>query len=141
MANERRSTRRRFVAGTSVALGTALAGCAESSGDGPSLGELRAQVEWLADPTGRFRVACGTAGTTPVPVDGLTFPDRATAEVAVALASAYRARLRRWDERTPGHDLLVHEGPAGDRYTGRTHPRSCFDGDIVRENSDSIDNA
>lgn len=77
-----------------------------------SLRQCRRRIERLADPDGRYRIGCARCGASPVPVDALAFPDRKTATLAAALASAYRARLRRWDQRAPVHDLIVHEGPA-----------------------------
>jgi len=106
---------------------------------GPSLTGLRDAIERLVDPDGRYRIASAATGLTSVPVDGATFPDRPTAELAARFASAYRDRLHRWDERTPHCDLIVHEGPSGDRCTGQTRPQSCFDADIVRPDAGTND--
>ena len=76
------------------------------------LRQCRRRIERLADPDGRYRIGCAGCGTSPVPVDGLAFPDRETAALAAALAAAYRDHLRRWDERASVHDLIVHDGPA-----------------------------
>jgi|GEM_PF-3955025 len=77
--------------------------------DGPSLAALRRRIEGLADPGGRYRIVCATAGVSPVPVDGLRFIDRPTAAVAADLAVAYRWLLRERDPQTPRYDLLVAE--------------------------------
>jgi len=74
-----------------------------------SLRSLRASVESLATSDGRFGVACARTGVTPVPLAGLWFESRADAGMAARLASAYRARLRRFDPAFEYHDLVVHE--------------------------------
>ena len=76
-----------------------------------SLRSLRARIESLATSGGRFGVACARTGVTPVPIDGLWFESREDAGLAVDLAAAYRARLRRYDPTVQRHDLVVHECP------------------------------
>ncbi|WP_256391469.1 DUF7552 domain-containing protein [Natronoarchaeum rubrum] len=77
-----------------------------------SLRSLRARVESLATSDGRFGVACARTGFTPVPVAGLWFESREDAGLAARFASAYRARLRRFDPAMEYHDLVVHECPS-----------------------------
>ena len=77
----------------------------------PSFAPLRHCIEGLADPDGRFRVACAKRGVCPVPVDGLAFPDRETAVLAARLATRYRALLGEFDANAPAHALVVHDGP------------------------------
>jgi len=96
-----------------------------------SLAALRRRIDALADPDGRFRVVCAAAGVCPVPVDGLRFPDRATAAVAARLATAYRTRLRERDERTPVYELVVNEGPAPSVVPPDRISDASFDADIV----------
>jgi len=76
-----------------------------------SLRSLRARVESLATTDGRFVVACARTGVTPVPLGGLWFESREDAGLAARIASAYRARLRRFDPAFEHHDLVVHECP------------------------------
>jgi len=77
----------------------------------PSFAPLRHCIEGLADPDGRFRVACAKCGVCPVPVDGLAFPGRETAVLAARLATRYRALLGEFDANAPAHALVVHDGP------------------------------
>jgi len=86
-----------------------------------SLRSLRASVESLATSDGRFSVACARTGVTPVPLAGLWFESRADAGMAARLASAYRARLRRFDPAFEFHDLVVHER-ASEPVTATTAP-------------------
>jgi len=104
--------------------------------DDLSLAAIRRQIEALAVPDGRFRVACAASGHSPVPVDGRSFPDRETATVAADLARMYRSRLRCRDHRTPVYELIVHEGP-----TPLTVPTDCavaFDAAIIDADADTI---
>jgi hypothetical protein len=80
---------------------------------GSTLQKIRARIDTLATPDGRYRVVCGRTGTSPVPVVDKRFPDRETAEEAAETATAYRAVLRRWDPRAPWYDFIACEVPAG----------------------------
>lgn len=81
---------------------------------GPALETIRERLESLAVPAGAFVVRCARTGASPVPVEDRRFADRSTAARAARLTSAYRARLRQWDRRTPYCDPVVHEEPVGD---------------------------
>ncbi|WP_340101801.1 DUF7552 domain-containing protein [Salinibaculum salinum] len=68
---------------------------------------IRDRIESLATPTGDYYIVCGQTGQQPVPIDGTWFPDRETAAEAAQTATAYRAALREYDQRTPVHDFVV----------------------------------
>ena len=76
-----------------------------------SLIEIRREIEEIADDAGPYVVRCGRTGERPVPVADRRFATRAAAERGVRLTSIYRARLRRYDPRTPFHDPIVCERP------------------------------
>lgn len=78
---------------------------------GRTLVEIRARLESLADPSGRYYLACARTGERPFPATGLRFLDRETAVEAADAASAYRVELRRWDRRLPPRDFVVCEDP------------------------------
>jgi len=78
---------------------------------GRTLVEIRERLESLADPTGPYYLVCARTGERPFPADGLRFLDRETAVEAADAADAYRAALRRWDDRLPHRDLVVCEDP------------------------------
>lgn len=80
-----------------------------------TLPALRALVRTVADADGTYRLRCARCGTVPPPVDDCRFPDRERAWAALQVAVAYRARLRRWDPRTPTHALLVEDRSASGR--------------------------
>lgn len=80
---------------------------------GETLAGVRERIEALASPEGRFVVACARTGERPVPLAGLSFPDRATAAEAADLAGRYRATLRGYDPAVAHHDLVVHDGTPG----------------------------
>lgn len=78
---------------------------------GRTLVEIREHLASLADPSGRYYLVCARTGERPFPADGLRFLDRQTAVEAADAAAAYRAELRRWDDRLPPRDLVVCEDP------------------------------
>lgn len=97
---------------------------------GDDLAEIRARLEGLATPDGRFVVACARTGERPVPVAGLRFADRATAAHALDLASSYRETLAEYDPRAPRYDLVVHEAPGlprTDRTDGLDQTDACHE--------------
>jgi hypothetical protein len=78
---------------------------------GSTLADIRRHLESLADPKGRYYLVCARTGERPFPADGLRFGTRKTAAEAADAAAAYRAELRRWDERLPPRDFVVCEDP------------------------------
>lgn len=80
---------------------------------GETLAGVRERIEALAAPEGRYAVACARTGERPIPLAGLTFPDRATAVEAADLAGRYRETLRGYDPAVAHHDLVVHDGTPG----------------------------
>jgi hypothetical protein len=73
----------------------------------PTLIDIREHIEDLASDAGRYYVVCARTGDRPVPAAGHRFPDRAAARAAARATERYRAALRRYDPRTPRHDLVV----------------------------------
>ncbi|WP_254838985.1 DUF7552 domain-containing protein [Natronomonas marina] len=83
---------------------------------GRTLADIRRRLEALADPSGRYYLVCARTGGRPFPAETLRFRDREAALEAAETASAYRARLRTWDERLPFREFVVRaadhsEGP------------------------------
>lgn len=78
---------------------------------GSTLADIRQHLECLSDPKGRYYLVCARTGERPFPADGLRFGTRKTAAEAADAAAAYRAELRRWDERLPPRDFVVCEDP------------------------------
>jgi len=78
-----------------------------------TLAALRATVESLAAPDGRYRVVGARRGEEPVPARGLRYDSRAAADRAARAAERYRAALREYDPRLPSYDLEVHRVDAG----------------------------
>ena len=76
---------------------------------GTTLSDIRAHIESLASPTGRYYLVCGRTGDRPVPADGLYFGCRPTARAAATATERYRAALRRYDPQFPSHDVIVSE--------------------------------
>lgn len=74
---------------------------------GRPLEAIRERIETLAVDGGEYYVVCGRTGERPVPVAGKRFPDRETAAEAAQTATAYRAVLRQYDQRTPVYDFVV----------------------------------
>lgn len=76
---------------------------------GLTLLEIRERVEALASDDGDFYVVCGRTGERPIPVSGLRFADRTTAERAASATEHYRAALRRYDPHVPCYDPIACE--------------------------------
>ena len=76
---------------------------------GTTLSDIRAHIESLASPTGRYYLVCGRTGDRPVPADGLYFDCRPTARAAATATERYRTALRRYDPQLPCHDVIVSE--------------------------------
>jgi hypothetical protein len=76
---------------------------------GTTLSDIRAHIESLASPTGRYYLVCGRTGDRPVPADGLYFDCRPTARAAATATERYRTALRRYDPRLPSYDVIVSE--------------------------------
>jgi len=76
---------------------------------GTTLNEIRTHIETLASDGGVYTVRCGRTGERPVPVSGLRFEGRATANNAARATEQYRAALRRYDPQLPYYDLIVCE--------------------------------
>ncbi|RDZ45209.1 hypothetical protein C5B91_07180 [Haloferax sp. Atlit-10N] len=76
---------------------------------GTTLTQIRTHIESLASDDGTYELVCGRTGERPVPVDGLRFEDRSTAEAAARAARQYRSALRRYDPNVPYYDLIVSE--------------------------------
>ncbi|WP_148416257.1 hypothetical protein [Haloferax sp. KTX1] len=76
---------------------------------GTTLTQIRTHIESLASDDGSYELVCGRTGERPVPVDGLRFEDRTTAEAAARAARRYRSALRRYDPNVPYYDLIVSE--------------------------------
>lgn len=75
----------------------------------PPLTAFRAQIEALANDSGRYVVVCGRTGEQPVPVAGERFETREVAERAARAAEQYRRALRRYDDRLPYYELIAVE--------------------------------
>lgn len=80
------------------------------------LAAVRQRIETLATAAGEYYVVCGRTGQRPVPVGGLSFPDRETAVEAAQTATAYRLLLREYDPEAPIYDFIVcqHYGGTAD---------------------------
>ncbi|ATW88609.1 hypothetical protein halTADL_1856 [Halohasta litchfieldiae] len=76
---------------------------------GTTLSDIRAHIESLASPTGRYYLVCSRTGDRPVPADGLYFDSRPTARAAATATERYRTALRRYDLQLPAHDVIVSE--------------------------------
>ncbi|MFW5978419.1 MAG: DUF7551 domain-containing protein, partial [Halohasta sp.] len=76
---------------------------------GTTLSDIRAHIESLASPTGRYYLVCGRTGDRPVPADGLYFDCRPTARAAATATERYRTALRRYDPQLPCYDIIVSE--------------------------------
>jgi len=76
---------------------------------GTTLRDIRAHIESLASPTGRYYLVCGRTGDRPVPADGLYFDSRPTARAAATATERYRTALRRYDPQLPSYDVIVSE--------------------------------
>jgi hypothetical protein len=76
---------------------------------GTTLSDIRAHIESLASPTGRYYLVCGRTGDRPVPADGLYFDSRSTARAAATATNRYRTALRRYDPQLPSYDVIVSE--------------------------------
>ncbi|MFC7203302.1 hypothetical protein ACFQJC_07225 [Haloferax namakaokahaiae] len=76
---------------------------------GTTLIQIRTHIETLADEDGPYCLVCGRTGERPVPVAGLRFADRPTAQRAAGAAEQYRTALRRYDPQLPYYDLIVCE--------------------------------
>ncbi|MFC6864370.1 hypothetical protein ACFQGE_12990 [Halomicroarcula sp. GCM10025817] len=70
---------------------------------------LRERIKALADPEGRYVVACRVSGVRPEPVRDRRFETYADAEKASELAGRYRAAMRRVDPALARYDLTVSE--------------------------------
>ncbi len=79
------------------------------------LAAVRKRIEALATAAGEYYVICGRTGQRPVPVGGLSFPDRETAGTAAQTATAYRSLLREYDPEAPMYDFIVCQ-----HYSGAT---------------------
>ena len=96
---------------------------------GSTLRKIRYRIETLSSPDGRYRVVCGRTGTSPVPVIGQRFPDRAAAEEAAETAATYRSVLRRWDPRAPWYDFITCEvSPSSASGPARADARASTSG-------------
>lgn len=71
------------------------------------LSAIRSRIKQLATTDGEYVVVCGRTGQQPVPVDGLAFPDRATAAEAAQTAMTYRALIRDYDPQAPLYDFIA----------------------------------
>ncbi|MFC7131297.1 DUF7551 domain-containing protein [Haloferax chudinovii] len=92
---------------------------------GTTLTQIRTHIESLASDDGSYELVCGRTGERPVPVDGLRFEDRATAEAAAREARKYRSALRRYDPKVPYYDLIVSEREAQSRFSGASTTASA----------------
>ncbi|ELZ74939.1 MULTISPECIES: DUF7551 domain-containing protein [Haloferax] len=87
---------------------------------GTTLTQIRTHIESLASDDGTYELVCGRTGERPVPVDGLRFEDRETAEAAARAARKYRSALRRYDPNVPYYDLIVSEHDSRSGFGGAT---------------------
>ncbi|MFC7021245.1 MULTISPECIES: DUF7552 domain-containing protein [Haloarcula] len=85
-----------------------MTGGRERDGDpAEAVSRLRERIETLADPEGRYVVACRVSGFRPEPVRECRFEAYADAEAACELAGRYRAAMRRVDPELARYDLTV----------------------------------
>jgi len=92
---------------------------------GTTLVDIRDHIEVLASAGGEYYVICGQTGDRPIPISGLRFEGRATAQSAARAAEQYRTALRQYDPQLPYYDLIVCQD-AGSHVrtewsTNRTH--------------------
>ena len=106
-------------------LSSARASAGVSAVTRDSLAAIRRAIDAAAD-DGPYVVRCGQTGERPVPVGDHRFATRSAAELGAELATAYRARLRRYDPRTRLHDLIVCERPPDGLARPRVDERTPF---------------
>ena len=92
---------------------------------GTTLVDIRDHIEALAGADGEYYIVCGRTGDRPVPISGLRFEGRATAQSAARAAEQYRTALRQYDPQLPYYDLIVCQDAGSyvrtERSTNRTY--------------------
>lgn len=89
---------------------------------GTTLVEIREHIKTLSVTDGEFLIRCGRTGNQPVPVCGLRFEKRSTAQSAAHAARQYRTALRQYDPQLPYYDLIVCQETTG---ILKQRPKAC----------------
>ena len=91
---------------------------------GTTLVDIRDHIEALASVDGEYYVVCGRTGDRPVPISGLRFEGRTTAQSAARAAEQYRTAFRQYDPQFPYYDLIVCQDAGSRPRTERTTSRT-----------------
>jgi hypothetical protein len=86
--------------------------------------EVREHIKTLSVTDGEFLIRCGRTGDQPVPVCGLRFEKRSTAQSAAHAARQYRTALRQYDPQL----LTMTDCLSGNNRHTQTKTESMFAG-------------